>query len=124
MDIDRYKITLTVRSSCKKAEKLGRWNYKINTGGLSIAGVGSTTGDNMSAYAAVLHGIIDAMKTLENPCFITVRTRQLDIVQTALGIKERGWKPKGRAPWSQVDLWHKLVDTANKGCHKLAFEHI
>ena len=124
MDITRYKITLTVQSSCKEAEKLGSWNYKIDTGGLTIAGVGSTTGDNMSAYAAVLHGIIDAMTSLENPCFITVRTRQQAVIQTAQGIKERGWKPKGRAPWGHVDLWRKLVKTANQCGHKIAFEHI
>lgn len=124
----RYKITLTVTSSCKKAsdanpDKLGRWNYMIDHGGLVINGSGSIVDENMTAYAANLRGIIEAMASLRNPCFITIRTRDQAVGQTAEGIKALGWNPRGRKPWAQTDLWRTLVKVANEGGHKLAFEH-
>lgn len=124
----RYKITLTVTSSCTKAgadetSKLGRWKYMIDHGGLTITGAGQDASNSMTAYAANLHGIIDAMSALRNPCFITIRTRDQAIGQTAEGIKTMGWNPRGRKAWAQTDLWRTLVKVANEGGHKLSFEH-
>lgn len=124
----RYKVTITIKSSCKNEQeadvnKLGSWNYLIDHGGLPIAGSGSISDANMTSYAATMHGIISAMETLRAPCFIVVRTKNQAIGQTSEGIKNLGWNPKGRKAWAQTDLWRKLVEVANKGEHKLAFEH-
>lgn len=124
----RYKITITVTSSCKKTtnedeNKLGRWRYMIDHGGLTITGEGQDSNEAMTAYAANLRGIIDAMSSVHNPCFITVRTRDQAIPQTAIGIKTLGWNPRGRKAWAQTDLWRTLVKVANEGGHKLSFEH-
>lgn len=125
----RYKITITVTSSCKKAgtdetdSKLGRWRYMIDHGGLTITGEGQDSNEAMTAYAANLRGIIDAMSSVHNPCFITIRTRDQAIPQTAIGIKTLGWNPRGRKAWAQTDLWRTLVKVANEGGHKLSFEH-
>lgn len=124
----RYKVTITIKSSCKNEQeadvnKLGSWNYLIDHGGLPIAGSGSISDANMTSYAATMHGIISAMETLRAPCFIVVRTKNQAIGQTAEGIKNLGWNPKGRKAWAQTDLWRKLVEVANKGEHRLAFEH-
>lgn len=124
----RYKVTITVRSSCKNEQetdldKLGSWNYMIDHGGLPISGEGSIVSANMTSYAATMYGIINAMKSLQAPCFIIVRTKNKAIGQTAAGIKKLGWNPKGRKEWAQTDLWRVLVEVANEGGHKLAFEH-
>lgn len=124
----RYKVTITIKSSCTNEQeadvnKLGSWNYLIDHGGLPIAGSGSISDANMTSYAATMHGIISAMETLRAPCFIVVRTKNQAIGQTAKGIKNLGWNPKGRKAWAQTDLWRKLVEVANKGEHRLAFEH-
>lgn len=124
----RYKVTITVKSSCKNeqeadANKLGSWHYMIDHGGLPIAGSGSISSINMTSYAATMHGIINAMESLQAPCFIVVRTKNQAIGKTAEGIKNLGWNPKGRKAWAQTDLWRTLVKVANEGGHKLSFEH-
>lgn len=130
MSETRYQITVTLKSSCKEsatpadAKKLGRWDYTIDHGGLSISGCGEALSDDMTAYSAAIHGIIDVMKSLNNPCFIVMRTPQKSLEQTAEGIRKLGIVPAKRKAWAHTDLWRQLIEVGNKGGHKLRFEHI
>ncbi|MFN4113903.1 MAG: ribonuclease HI [Sphingomonadaceae bacterium] len=118
------KVDLFTDGACKGNPGPGGWAALLRMGRHEKELVGGEvlTTNNRMEMSAVIKGL----SALIEPCAVTVHTDSRYVIDGMTkwidGWKKRGWVNASKQPVKNADLWHELIEAANR--HSIRWEWV
>lgn len=118
------KVDLFTDGACKGNPGPGGWAALLRMGRHEKELVGGEvlTTNNRMEMSAVINGL----SALIEPCAVTVHTDSRYVIDGMTkwidGWKKRGWVNASKQPVKNADLWHELIEAANR--HSIRWEWV
>lgn len=118
----RYQVIISTDGACSNNPGIGGWAAVMHCGNNTkeLSGVDPKTTNNRMELRAV----IEAVRILNKPCDITIRTDSEYVINGIANAKERianGWKTKSGARCANAEMWQELTELGKAGKHKFHY---
>ena len=121
---DLPQVQIFTDGACKGNPGPGGWGAVLRFGDQEkeiSGGEAMTTNNRMEMMAAV-----EALNTLKKPCQVTLYTDSKYVIDGITkwvhGWKRNGWVNASKQPVRNADLWHELIEAAQR--HKMTWEWV